>query len=80
MTASHTTLPDYRLINKNFLIRWRKSDEPNTSWDKLIGAGRFAEKFGEDYKVKYFSKAFYGSEDRYEFRIRGKYIITFISR
>lgn len=74
-----TTAIDYRMINRNFVIRWREHNDPSTKGN-LIGAGRFAEKFGEKYADKFFEKAFFGGEHRYEFRIRGKYIIVFNSK
>lgn len=78
-SINFSDLPSPTEMNKDFLIRWRRADE-TSSFDKLIGAGKYATKFGEDYMRKHFGKAINHPERKLEVRIRGKYIITFIYR
>ena len=83
MTSLFTTemsTPTVTEMNRNFVIRWRHYDEPNASYDRLIGAGKYAEKFGENYRDKHFTKAVESGLDKVEFGIRGKYHITFFSK
>jgi hypothetical protein len=75
-----TSIPTITEINKNFVIRWRYYDEESTSFDRLIGAGKYAEKFGEKYMEKHFVRAFESGLNKTVFGIRGKYIITFSAK
>jgi len=72
-------IPTNAEINKNFIIRYRKSDDKK-GWHKLIGAGQYEKKFGKHYRDKHFQKAMDSGLDRIEFKIRGYYIITFVGR
>lgn len=75
------SIPSITRINKNFVIKWRNHGEPDTGeYNRLIGAGKFEELFGEHYKEKYFNKAWESPEKKTVFRIRGKYVITFVAR
>jgi len=67
-------------INRHFVIRWRYADEPNSSFDRLIGGGKFEQKFGKHYTEKFFEKAMRSDETKAVFKIRGKYVITFAAR
>lgn len=72
--------PSVTEMNRNFVIRWRHADEPNSSFDRLIGAGKFAEKFGEYYTDKFFRRAVESPDHKTICKIRGQYIITFSSK
>lgn len=74
-----TEIPSITSINKNFVIKWRKTDEDST-WNRLIGAGKYADKFGSELRDKHFVKAMNSLDNKIEIRIRGSYIITFASR
>lgn len=78
-TFLREAIPTPAQINKNFIIRWRHSDEDIT-WSRLIGAGKYAEKFGSAYMETHFEKAMNSGLDTFEVKIRGLYIITFVSR
>ena len=79
MTIFQTQQVSPSTINRHFVIRWRDHSDPDTK-GKLIGAGKYAEKFGERYAQLHFEKALSSGEQRITVRIRGKYIITFNSK
>lgn len=79
---SNTTtskVPAVREINLNFIIKWRFTDE-KASWNRLIGAGKYEEKFGTELMKKHFIKAMECGERKKVIKVRGHYIITFASR
>ena len=47
-TLTKKNVPTVKEINLNFIIKWRHSDE-KSNWNRLIGAGRYEDKFGKDY-------------------------------
>lgn len=79
MSLSHNT-PTVTQINRNFVIKWREAGDKNSSSDRLIGAGRVADKFGDHYAQKFFEKAMSSGEHKKVFKIRGKYVVTFSSK
>lgn len=74
-----TKTPTYSEINRHFVIRWRDHLDPSTKGN-LIGAGKYAEKFGARYAALHFEKAMISGQQRITVKIRGKYIITFNSK
>lgn len=76
-----TSIPSVKEMNKHFVIKWRFTDEPdNGKFNRLIGAGQYAKKFGEDYMKKHFVRAFEAGQQKLTVAIRGKYVITFHSK
>tara|TARA_R110000744_G_scaffold195512_2_gene314594 strand:+ start:2059 stop:2196 length:138 start_codon:yes stop_codon:yes gene_type:complete len=45
-----------------------------------MGAGKYAEKFGDDLRDKHFTKAMDSLERKVVIKVRGRFIITFASR
>lgn len=76
---SRPSVPTSTEINKNWIVKFRASDD-KPGWNKLMGAGQYEKKFGAHYRDLHFTKAMESAENRIEFRIRGKYIITFFAR
>lgn len=74
-----TQTPSVSEINKNFLIRFRASDD-KVGWTKLISAGQYHKKFGEKYRDEHFTRAMESGEERITLKIRGRYEITFVAR
>ena len=78
-TLIYTYTPTVTEINRNFVIKWRHTDE-DTKWNRLMGAGKYAEKFGDDLRDKHFTKAMDSLERKVVIKVRGRFIITFASR
>ena len=73
------TIPSITEMNRHFVIKWRKHEE-KSSQNRLIGAGKYEEKFGESYMEKHFTKAMDSGEKKVIVKIRGLYVITFSAK
>ena len=78
-TLTANRIPTVTQMNQNFVIKWRLADE-RSSWNKLIGAGRYVEKFGTELMQKHFDRAMNSGERKIVIKVRGRYVITFASR
>lgn len=64
-------------INQNFIIRLKyKSDKKS----KLIGAGKYLKKLGEEIAIKHFEVAFSSKTDKTTFKLRRGLTIVFHSK
>lgn len=64
-------------VNKNFLIKYVRTGE---NWTNLIGAGQYHKLVGVELRDKHFKEIFEKGEQVYEYKIRGRLIIKFISK
>ncbi len=65
------------IINRNFIIRYKNTDEKST---KLVGAGKYSQLVGEELKIKHFNKVLNSRLDKHTFLIRSRLKITFHSK
>ena len=77
MGALKSSNPTNAIINKNFIIRYKNTDEKGS---KLIGAGKYSQLVGEELKIKHFNKVLHSGLDKHTFLIRSRLKIVFHSK
>ena len=74
--TSHLT-PSTKIINENFIIRYKNDKE---SFTRLIGAGQYSKLVGEKLKNKHFKRVLNDGLDKHTFKIRNRLRIDFVSK